>query len=145
MSRKKAKQQLVQKPAVKQPDNIIAQIESRTESWQGPVPHPAALEHYEKILPGMAERVLTMAEEEQEHRHLIEQETVKSLDTDQKSARKTEQTGLVLAFLTVLALCGSAVLCAFIGHPSVALAFVGTTLLGIVRSFIRGRPDQKKK
>lgn len=86
-----------------------------------------------------------MAEEEQEHRHLIEQETVKSLDADQKSARKTEQTGLLMAGLTMPILCISALICVFAGQPYVALAFAGTTLLGIVQSFIRGRSDQKKK
>jgi uncharacterized membrane protein len=36
--------------------------QSVTEIWQGPLPHPAALEQYEDILPGTADRIIRLAE-----------------------------------------------------------------------------------
>lgn len=46
---------------------LIAQITSR--SFSGPLPPPAVLERYDEVLPGSAERILAMAENEQRHRH----------------------------------------------------------------------------
>ena len=42
------------------------------EHWSGPLPPPAALQRYDEVLPGAAERILAMAETEQQHR--MEQE-----------------------------------------------------------------------
>lgn len=39
------------------------------EFHQGPLPTPRLLNGYEEVLPGSAERIVQMAEREQEHRH----------------------------------------------------------------------------
>lgn len=38
----------------------------------GPIPSPAEIGEYERILPGSADRLIKMAEKEQTHRHQIE-------------------------------------------------------------------------
>ena len=47
------------------------------EAYQGPLPHPDLLVKYEEIIPGSAERILSMAEKEQQHRHQLENEVIK--------------------------------------------------------------------
>lgn len=47
------------------------------EAYQGPLPHPDLLVKYEEIIPGSAERILSMAEKEQRHRHQLENEVIK--------------------------------------------------------------------
>lgn len=47
------------------------------EAYQGPLPHPDLLVKYEEIIPGAAERILSMAEKEQQHRHQLESEVIK--------------------------------------------------------------------
>lgn len=47
------------------------------EAYQGPLPHPDLLIKYEEIIPGSAERILSMAEKEQQHRHQLENEVIK--------------------------------------------------------------------
>ena len=47
----------------------------RTElraSYSGPIPPPEMLAAYERALSGSAERIITMAEGEQKHRHQLE-------------------------------------------------------------------------
>lgn len=44
----------------------------QVSEFSGPLPHPGILEGYEKILPGSADRILTMAEEEANHRRQID-------------------------------------------------------------------------
>lgn len=47
------------------------------KAYQGPLPHPDLLVKYEEIIPGSAERILSMAEKEQQHRHQLENEVIK--------------------------------------------------------------------
>ena len=44
----------------------------------GPLPSPEDFERYEKILPGAAERILSMAEHQQQHRFEIEKSLAKN-------------------------------------------------------------------
>lgn len=46
------------------------------ESFSGPLPHPSVLEDYEKVMPGLSERIVAMAEREQRHRHKVERRIV---------------------------------------------------------------------
>ncbi len=52
------------------------------ETFMGPIPHPDLLKGYEEILPGAADRILTMAENEEAHRHEIENKCVKTDSRD---------------------------------------------------------------
>lgn len=47
------------------------------EAYQGPLPHPDLLKKFDEIVPGAAERILSMAEKEQQHRHQLENEVIK--------------------------------------------------------------------
>lgn len=82
----------------------VSQIPQRrqtisAEFFSGPVPHPSIIEHYERILPGAADRILKMSEKQSVHRHKIESRVVwfdgiKSIITP------------IFAFLSIIALIG---------------------------------------
>ncbi len=58
------------KPLAKTPPpNKITAVH---QSFSGPLPHPDLLRHYNEILPGVAERIFSMAEAEAEHQHAME-------------------------------------------------------------------------
>ncbi|WP_175201656.1 DUF2335 domain-containing protein [Achromobacter insolitus] len=42
------------------------------QAYEGPIPPPALLEHYNEIVPGAAERIIAMAESETAHRRQME-------------------------------------------------------------------------
>lgn len=48
---------------------IVQQMEM---FYSGPLPAPSAFGQYDKVLPGAAERILQMAEQEQTHRHEVD-------------------------------------------------------------------------
>lgn len=54
------------------------QINQRITFSSGPIPHPTILKGYEEVLPGSADRILSMTEKEGEHRRKIETELVKN-------------------------------------------------------------------
>lgn len=67
----------VQPVASKQakPPGVVQRFQlqaSISQHFHGPLPPPELLEHYEKVLPGGAERIFKMAEKEQVHRHSLE-------------------------------------------------------------------------
>lgn len=49
------------------------------QTYQGPIPHPSDLEKYELVIPGAAERILHMAEAENQHRHKQEEAALHKL------------------------------------------------------------------
>ncbi len=63
----------------KDPD-LRKQISSsmRMETFKGPIPPPAVLEAYESLVPGAAQRILKMAENQASHRQEIEKIVVKA-------------------------------------------------------------------
>lgn len=47
-------------------------------AFRGPIPPPNILSGYEKLLPGAADRILSMAENQTRHRHSIEKKIVET-------------------------------------------------------------------
>lgn len=70
-----------------------------TISIQWPLPPPAALEHYERVLPGAAERILRLAELQAGHRRDVETTVV---DSNVRRATRGQALAFVLALATIL-------------------------------------------
>lgn len=64
-----------------QTENKIAVVEQQ-ELFAGPIPHPDILLKYEEIQPGFADRILTMAEKDEEHRHEMDRSYFKAQSRD---------------------------------------------------------------
>ncbi|MCK4653487.1 MAG: DUF2335 domain-containing protein [Candidatus Cloacimonetes bacterium] len=52
------------------------------QQFKGPIPPPKILQQYDSILPGAADRILTMAEKQSDHRQSLEKKHVNSSLTD---------------------------------------------------------------
>lgn len=107
-------------------------IIQRTEGFAGPIPHPDILKGYEVVCPGAAERIIKMAELEQNHRHTIETH-------GQKSYINNERIGMVFALLICLiAFCGG-FFCILHGQPIPGGIISAVPLGMIVTALIQGR------
>ncbi|MYC29338.1 MAG: DUF2335 domain-containing protein [Chloroflexi bacterium] len=82
-------------PANRQADVVpdYHQSVTITRTWEGPLPDPESLAHYEQVVPGAGERILTVFEGQVAHRHSMEL----------KNSRRRDW-GLVLAFVVVVIL-----------------------------------------
>ena len=67
------------------------------ERYSGPIAHPRIIAGYEQYLPGSADRILTMAEQQQSHRMKLE-------DRSQAAAIQREKRAMYLGFILALAL-----------------------------------------
>ncbi len=109
------------------PTNEEASLLVQEASFSGPLPPPNMLMQYEQILPGMADRLVTIAENEQDQRHQIDNEIV--------NIEKNKVHGSIfISFVMVLA--GG--YCGYLGEPWLGAA-LGTTgpLAGVARILIK--------
>ncbi len=109
-----------------------------SRSFSGPLPPPETLAQYNLTLPGAAERILAMAEKQQEHRQDLEKTTVYSNAGAQKQ-------GLYLGFVIALVTIGGGIWLISTGKEATGLAAVITPLCGLVGTFIYGKYIQKKE
>ena len=106
-------------------------VARQTLLHQGPLPHPAILKQYNDVVPGAAERIIKMAEQQAMHRqdleaHIIRTDTLKSL------------LGMVFGFVIALVGFGGGLYAAFAGEPFWGGAVSIGTLASVVIAFIYG-------
>ncbi|HDY7993147.1 TPA: DUF2335 domain-containing protein [Vibrio vulnificus] len=118
--------------------NSIQFEQAISQQYSGPLPPPSMLEGYDRVQYGFAERIVSMAEREQAHRHQLENRGVQgAIDKDKRS--QNYALGIVL-FLA--SLCGALILA---GHDMAGSVLGGTTLVGTVALFITGKRAPKSK
>lgn len=109
-------------------------------SWHGPIPSPADLEQFKRLVPNAPERILCMAEEEarvrrdQFQRDHDSENRVKEADV--KLYHAGVMRGQIFAAIVLLAIVAAIIVCAVYGHGGAAAAVAGMGAAGIVSNFI---------
>ena len=119
-------------------DEIIRQVVAivHSESFSGPIAHPNHLREYELIQPGAADRIIAMAEKQQDHIIVMERTVVEKEFSDRR-------WGMVLGALTFGLLISGALVAGLSDKTAVALAFLGAAAIGGVGLFVNGRREGK--
>jgi uncharacterized membrane protein len=113
-------------------------VQQTMQSFAGPLPPPSMLVEYNGAVQGGAERIMVMAEKQQEHRHQIESRVVWSNTTDQR-------IGLILGFIVMMSVAGAGIWCVSIGKDTTGLSALITSVGGPVAAFIYGRKKQSEE
>jgi uncharacterized membrane protein len=111
---------------------LTAVMRVMTESFSGPLPHPAHFQAYEDAQPGSADRILMMAEKQQSHRMWWEKFAL-------IAQFSLAGFGLLCALLVSLSLIYGAIKLGIAGHEVLGGVLVATSAIGMVTSFIKGR------
>jgi uncharacterized membrane protein len=106
-----------------------------SESFSGPLPHPRHLRGYEEIAEGAAERIISMAENSQEHHRDMDRKVLAAEIADRKLGMWLGAGAFALLVVSAFA---SALL---LENPVVPGLFLGAAALGAVGLFIRGRSN----
>ncbi len=107
-------------------------------AFQGPLPSPDAIEHYDRILPGAADRIVAQWEQQSGHRQALERHTITS--------NLTAQTrGQYFALFICLAILGVAVWLFSRGADGWAFATIVGELAAVLLAFIYGRSRQDRE
>src|ERR1700677_3358725 len=95
-------------------ERIARRVEERIvhatlqSTFSGPLPPPNLLAQYNDVVPNGAERIVTMAEKQQEHRQEIEHCVVHGNKDDQR-------LGLILGFIVMMSVVGVGTWCLYTG------------------------------
>jgi uncharacterized membrane protein len=106
--------------------------------YQGPLPPSAEFAKYETTLPGAADRILKMAEQQSTHRQEIEKMAI-------VGEIKNSSRGQICAVLIVITaiICGSFLV--YAGKSVQGLATIITAIAGIAGTFIYGTRSKRKE
>lgn len=106
------------------------------QTWQGPIPSPKQLAEFEAIKPGLANRIVSMAEDEGVHSRLIERRAL-------NWSIAAQLVGQVFGLGIALACLYAAYWLAMAGHDAVAGILGGATLTTVALAFLRWRKSGK--
>ena len=122
-------------------EEIITRIVLQ-EQYIGPLAHPRIVAGYERYAPGSADRILTLAELQQQHRF-------KQEERGQQAAIQRDIRGMNRGFVLALALMALSALAIYVGSDLVGLAMVTTTIVSLAGVFVyshhRHREEMREK
>lgn len=101
-----------------------------TQSFQGPIPHPAFLEAYERIVPGSAKDIIDTFKVEVIHRRDLE------LREDARVSR-----GQTMGFLIALLFLAGAIALGLMGYPTQGVVLGTVDIVALVAVFLTGSRD----
>lgn len=113
-------------------------VTRQSYSFSGPLPPPEVMGLYEQLIPGAAERLLTAFENQQNHRHSLENRVV-------DAGVRRSWAGLWCALAVALAGIAVAGLAVIYAQQWAASVIGGGTLVGLVTVFVTGRSQQEKE
>ena len=126
-------------PKTQQKEQSVSQSQSVQSAYQGPKPSADQLLKYNQITPGLADRIVAMAEKESSHRHAQEKVI---LDTDSKlaiSASREVLIGQVFGLIIGLATISAGTFLAYSGNNFAGGAIGSAGVIGLVSVFVLGR------
>lgn len=98
------------------------------ESWEGAYPSPQALQRFEEVLPGSADRIFKMAEADLDNHHLHDREVARYM-------HRGQIFGFILAAIALL----GAIFLISIGKTITGTILGGAVLLPLVALFVTGQ------
>lgn len=100
------------------------------------IPSPELLSKYNNVMPGLADRLITQAEQQTAHRHYLEKKQLTS--NIWKSI-----LGLVFGFLIGILGIGGGMYLTYMGYNIIGIIFSSATLVSLVMAFIYGSQSKK--
>jgi uncharacterized membrane protein len=130
-------------------------VQSQTQVYQGPVPHPSLLKQFDDIVPGTAARMIALAEDESRHRR-HQEELVNSgniaaqakqlaiADYQTKAVFRSDMIGQIAGIAVSLSCIAGAVYLATQGQWKVAIALAALPTAAVIQAFFAKRTEPKR-
>ncbi|MCA2640198.1 MAG: DUF2335 domain-containing protein [Microcystis sp. M137S2] len=115
---------------------LQGQISGSIAAFYGPIPHPTILKGYEEVLPGSADRILSMTEKEGEHRRKIETELVKNDNI-------RSYLGQIAGFTIAIVGLGGSIYLGINDKVWASGIMSAGTLTGLVTVFVKGDKERR--
>lgn len=109
----------------------------QAKSHSGPLPDPETLIEYNAVITNGADRIMKMAENQQNHRISIESKVINSQATQ-------SLVGQIFGLILGLVGLGCGTFLAFNGFETVGAIIAGGTVVSLVSVFVIGKKSQRK-
>ena len=123
---------------IPQSEKSKVQIQRQEAYFRGPLPPPEILARYEDVLPGAAERIITMAENQSAHRIEIEKTVINARSRD-------SLLGICSGLAIGLAALGACVYIIVSGYPVYDSIIGASGLGGLVGVFVYGTRENRSE
>ena len=110
---------------------VLREVRVRSTSWSGPLPAPADLQLFEEIVPGAADRILTLTEKQSEHRMSLERSVV-------SENLKQSKLGLIAGFVLSAMVIFGGIFLIYLGHDWAGGILISINLVGLAGVFVYG-------
>ena len=105
-------------------------------AWAGPLPEPDTLREYDQVLPGAAERILKMAEDQQKHHHDQDRRQLEMYSTALQADSRRSNLGLVAGLSVTLLGLGGGIYLVYAGHDWADGIIAGLNLASVAGVFV---------
>lgn len=112
--------------------------------FAGPVPPPEVLNEYGRINSSFPERIIKMAEKEQDHRHRYEEERLQAFKKESENDHKLSTRSMALAFSFAITCLLLSAYFAYLGIGIGAVICLLTTMGSVVYAFITKQKTANK-
>lgn len=127
-----------QTEAKQRTDSKIAEMSFRAASFSGPLPPPGILAQYNEIIPGLADRLVVILEDQSKHRRELEKRVI-------FANTRSETLGQIFALIIALAFGIGSLALIHYGKSIEGITGLVTVVTGLVGVFIYGRHRQKNE
>lgn len=103
----------------------------------GPLPSAETIIKYDAVIPNGADRIMIMAEKQQDHRMAMEKKAI-------SSQLNQSLVGQIFGFFLCLFALSLATYLGLNGHEAIGSVIGGTTILGLAGIFVLGKKDNPK-
>lgn len=122
-------------------NNLKAQNKSKeslriTQEYHGPIPHPNIIKQFEEILPGSADRIFKMAENEQNNRHELNDKIIKHKNF-------IESLGLIFGFVLAAMIIGGGIYLLLNDKSAKGFSLIIGGVFAIITPFIITNKNKK--
>jgi uncharacterized membrane protein len=107
-------------------------------TFGGPLPPPSILVGYDQIVPGSAEKIISLWEQQVHHRQDLEKRVIKSDIVDSK-------IGLCLGFVIAICAIAAGTYCIINGHSIEGTIIGGGAVVALVSVFVYGSRQKRKE
>ncbi|MFT8910090.1 DUF2335 domain-containing protein [Leuconostoc pseudomesenteroides] len=114
------------------------------QRYSGPLPPASELGRYESIEPGLANRIVEMAEKQAAHRQDMERQEHELQAKALKSDTRDSLFGLIFAFVIAFGGLSLAGYMIYLGHMTGGIFTIFVVIGSIVASFVYGTHNNKK-
>lgn len=117
---------------------FIREIVLQVERYSGIIPHPSIVGRWERIMPGSAERILSLSEKHQDHRMEIER-TMFGVFV------KREQLGMWFYFILALVMIIGGIIIILSGYSTVGLVALAAPVATLAGSFLYSHRNSRQE